>query len=928
MRSSLLLACLLSGCLASPARADHEPDLAPPGLRFQTPDQPGLDTALPPIPQHAPKTVGAIAPAGTQPAGALSGRVVFTSAGHGWAWSGSAWALGRGVLNEMNEDYGNLDQMSLFAWYCFNAGATVVAHRPIGNQTNEVVLDNDSPGVSFSAGWVASSSTVFFGPAGAAVPYRYATAAATETAFATYVPTLPATGFYPVYTWVLHGDNRTNQLYRIRHTGGESQVRIPHHRVGNGWVYLGTYYFNAGSNAASGAVLISNFVPGAGASVVIADGIRFGNGMGSINRGGGVSTYPREEECARYWVQASLGTGQSTSLYDVAGLSDDSDNVGTPPRMSAEMNRESSGNLLQRALVSFHSNASGTTPATARGVLGLYNDPTLSADVAPNSNTPNQRQLALLLAREVNDDLVALSNSLEVAWYQRGSSLTYARSDYAFGEINNNALNGEMDATIIEVAFHDNADDARLLRDPKARNWVARASYQGLLRYFNQFDAAPLVFLPEPPVNVRAMATNNGIRVAWSAPVAQSGSGGATGYVVYRSADGYGFGEAVGVAGGAATSLLLTNLPADVTFYFRVAATNAGGESFPSETVGCRRSANPALRRALVVNAFDRFDRTLNLRQTPTARNYRPPGHTGNSGTMERVLPRRVNAFDYVVPHGQALGAAGQPFDACQNELVATGQANLSAYAHVFWCCGNESTTDETFSAAEQAQVAAFAAAGGNLFVSGTEIAWDLDRTSGPTTADRGFLRGTLRAVLNGNTNDASGIYAFAPVAGGCFTGRPTGAFDDGSQGGYWVGYPDVLTPFGPGSSAAALYPGLGRGAAAVQYDGTAGGGKVVFLGFPFEAITSATTRQEMVADVLRFFRLPARFIGGEMLPGNYLRLSLSGEPGVTYSIQTSTNLTTWTPLLQVLNTNGICPVTDPTPATAARRFYRAAALP
>jgi hypothetical protein len=914
--------CLLTSVL----RATQEADPIPAGPPPQTREVPGLDGHPPPAPQP-PKAVGPIVPAAGQPVGAMSGRVVFTSAGHGWAWNGSGWGLGRGVLNELNEDYGNLDQMSLFAYYCFNAGATVVAHRPIGNQVNEVVLDNGSPGVTFSAGWANSSSDIYFGQPGEAVPYRFASAAGAESAVATYVPTLPAAGFYPVYTWVLHGANRTNQLYRIRHTGGESQVRVPHHRVGNGWVYLGSYHFNAGSNAVSGAVLISNFVPGAGTSVVIADAIRFGNGLGSLNRGGGVSTYPREDECARYWVQNGLGVGQSTGLYDVAGSGDDSDNVGTPPRMSAEMNREAGGGFFQRVLVSFHSNASGSANPTARGVIGLYNDPTLSSDVAPNSGTPNQRQLAQLLAKEVNDDLVSLSGRLELPWQNR-TSLTYARSDFAFGEINNNALDGEMDATIVEVAFHDEPNDARLLRDPKVRDWVARATYQGLLRYFNQFDAAPLAFLPEPPGNVRAYATSGGIVVAWTPPVAQGGSGVAAGYVVYRSTDGYGFGEPVGVSGVVNTQVLLTNLTTDTAWYLRVAATNAGGESLPSATVGCRRAANPALRRTLVVNAFDRFDRTLNLRQTPAARNYRPPGHDRNTGTMERVLPRRNNAFDYLVAHGQALAAAGAPFDSRQNELVAAGQAALGAYANLIWCAGNESTADETFSSAEQAQVAAFAAAGGNLFVSGSEIGWDLDRNSGPTAADRTFLRTTLRATLNGNTNDSSGIYNFAPVTGSLFAGNPTGAFDDGSQGIYWVGYPDVLTPHGSGASTAATYPGLGRGAAAVQYDGSAGGGKVVLLGFPFESITSASVREAILADALRFFRLPVRFTGIEWLPAGQPRLTFTGEPGVTYTLHGSTNLTAWSALGSVVNASGSATFTDTTAAGQARRFYRAVAVP
>ena len=259
---------------------------------------------------------GPIAPASGQPTGALSGRIVFTSGGHGWTANASAWGLQRGVLLEMNEDYGNVDQMNLFANYCFNAGAVVVPMRPIGNQTNEVVLDNDDAAVTYVGGWSDSASTIYYGSPGD-VPYRFASLDATETATASYTPTIPAAGFYPVYTWVRHGSDRTSQLYRIRHTGGESLVRIPHHMVGNGWVYLGTYYFNAGSDSTSGAVIISNLQPSPTVgSVVIADAIRFGNGMGSVDRGFGVSSYPREDECSRYWVQTSLGQGQSATLYD------------------------------------------------------------------------------------------------------------------------------------------------------------------------------------------------------------------------------------------------------------------------------------------------------------------------------------------------------------------------------------------------------------------------------------------------------------------------------------------------------------------------------------------------------------------------------------------------------------------------------------
>lgn len=912
----ILLAAGLPVAAANPEPHSCTPEDPHAGLNAQSPDFEGDE-----VPGPAGQTSelsGPIGPAIGQPTGALSGRIVFTSGGHGWTAGASSWSLQRPVLLEMNEDYGNVDQMNFFATYCFNAGATVVPMRPIGNQTNEVVLDNDDPGVTFAGSWVNSSATLFYGSPGD-VPYRFASLSPTETATATYTPNIPVAGFYPVYTWVQHGGNRTLQLYRIRHTGGESLVRVPHHMVGNGWVYLGTYYFDAGSNSAKGAVVISNLQPSPTfGSVVIADAIRFGNGMGSVDRGFGVSSYPREEECSRYWVQSSLGQGQSPNLYDPdlpSVTTDDSDdNVGAPIRMAREMNREAAENIYKRIYISFHSNAGGS-----RGVVGLWND---NANF-PGTGTPNQYRLAQLTGMEVNNDLVGIgSPPLEFPWYNRGSSIT-ATQTFAFGEIRNDTLGGEMDATIIEVAFHDDANDAALLRDPKVRNWIGRAAYQAVLRYMNEFDGAPLTFVPEPPFNVRAIASGSNVVVSWFAPVAQGGSGAASGYVVYQSTNGYGFGNPV--AAGNVTSVTLTNLTADRNYFFRVAATNAGGQSMPSETVACRISSAPGTPRVLIVNAFDRFEKTLNIRQTPGSQNYKPPGHDANSGTMDRVLPARNNAFDYVVPHALAVGAHGFAYDSCQNEAVPTGFVNVNNYPVVIWACGNESTAEETFSASEQNAISAFLAAGGSLFVSGSEIAWDLDRPSGPTVADRNFLHNQLRATY---AADDSGVYTFTPVGGSLFAGNPNGIFDDGSKGIYAVGYPDVLTPTGSGATAVANYLGVAGGAAGVAYDGSSGGGKVVYLGFPFETITSSTVRNAYMADALAYFIpgpvQPLAFTGINHFPNGSVQLLLNGSPGYNVQLLSSTNLFDWTVLANLHNPTGSLQFTNAPAPGLANQFYRA----
>ncbi len=908
--------CLLAGLLSITLAADQ--DLDAPFEPFQlTPDYPHLDSATPEsTPPCKLGVLGAVqstVTADAQPVGALTGRIVFTSAGHGWVHT-SRWGLQRPVLLEMNEDYGNLDQMTLFVDECFRAGATVVPLRPVWHQTNEVVLDNVSPGVSFAGAWAESVSSVYYGQAGQ-TPYRYATLASSETATATYAPHIPVTGLYPVYTWVLASGNRTNQLYRIRHSGGESRIRVPHHLVGNGWVYLGSYHFPAGSDATRAAVIVSNLGESSneGTAVVVADAIRFGNGMGNADRGSGVSGYPREEECSRYWVRASLGQGQSTSIYDGSG-SDDSDNVGAPPRMAREMNREAAGTATQRVYLGFHSNAAG---GSARGCVGLYNNEALFPDTA----TPNQKRLADLVASQINTELK--STLLEVPWFARPST-TYARSEYAFGEINDAYIEGEFDATIIEVAFHDNSDDAKLLRDSGARIALARAACHGLVRYMNQFDGAILAFAPEPPTNPRAVSTAEGIRVSWSPPVAQAGSGAPSGYILRRSTNGFGFGQPVSLPA-TATSCLVSDLPPNLPLFFHVTATNAGGASRPSTLVGCLPPASPLASRVLFVNAFDRIDRELNLRQTPAAQQYRPPGHDANSGTIDRVLPTRVNAGNYLVPHARALQAFGLPFDSCENGAVASGIVSLNPYHIVLWAAGNESAPSETIRTAEQARLRAHLARGGCLFASGTHIAEALDGTEGPTAADRAFLHDCLHAGFAGAD---SGSHRFAPDSDALFASLASGAFDDGSGGSYCVEGADDLAPVGASASRAMFYFGRPQSCSAVVSKGTASlPGRVVFLAFPFETINSEQLRCAYLATILRFFLPPPEIELVRLLPDASLELTLRGEPGQALVLEISHDLQTWSHHASSPNSKGRMIWSDTLPPATPRRFYRAVHL-
>ncbi len=752
------------------------------------------------------------------PAGALAGRTVFIGAGHGWTAGTSSWGLQRPLLLSMNEDYGNIDQINYFAHYLFNAGATVVAMRPLGVQDNEVIIHTGSPGGYSTTGTWGQSSDVNYWNGGS--NYQFADAAPTETATATFTPNIPEAGSYPVYCWANYGSNRVSgQLYRIRHRGGETPIRINHRRVGRGWVWLGNYHFDAGTNPASGSVVISNEAPPVGVTtgVVIADAIRFGNGMGDIDRGFGVSGFEKEAEASRYWVQGMIGNATSSGIYDRSGLGDGSDNVGTPSRMAAEMRNEDSQGYNGDIYLGWHSNA--TANGTARGSVGLITN--------SGGRPVNQAAFAALVSDQLDADAVIEDAAWEHNWVDRVS----ATIESAYGEISNNNLNGEMCGTIIEVAFHDNVADAELLRDPKVRNVAGRACYRAIVRYFQQFDGGLSTFLPEPPQRVRARKTASGqANVAWAPPPTGAANGGAaTGYRLYRSLDGLAFDTGIAVNETNYNISLRNSVE-----YFRVAATNAGGESMPSETMAVRSTTGP-LSRVLVVNGYDRIDRFNNEEEFPA---------NSVDDENERVRNTRNNEYNYTLEHGEAIANANRDFDSCSNEAIINDDVNLDHYSAVVWILGEESTGDETFGSSEQTRVTEYLNGGGRLFASGAEIGWDLEAQGGGVT----FLNDTLHTDY---VADDAGSYTAAGDAGNIFQGISINFAPGGRN--YDAEFPDVLQGFAGGIPAMS-YTGTGSGGAGITYVGGFPERKVVVLGFPFELITSSLARDEVMTAILDFF--------------------------------------------------------------------------
>src|SRR6185295_5514542 len=235
-----------------------------------------------------------------------------------------------------------------------------------------------------------------------------------------------------------------------------------------------------------------------------------------------------------------------------------------------------------------------------------------------------------------------------------------------------------------------------------------------------------------------------------------------TSFRVYTSTNGYGFDGGTDVTSKDMPKAAIRGLDAKIPHYFKVVAVNEGGESEASEVVAAAPSGGE--RQVLVVNGFDRLGHTLN------------PKETYHGKSVERVRPRQSNSRDYVVQVASAIHAARPAMQVAStsNEAVTSGAVKLTDFKTVIWILGEESTLDFTFDKNEQEKVEEFVESNGNLFVSGSEIGWDLSaRGNGPE-----FLKNTLGAKY---VNDTAGTYDVLGARGGIFEGLKF-SFDNGKQ--------------------------------------------------------------------------------------------------------------------------------------------------
>ena len=759
-----------------------------------------------------------------------------------------------------------------------NAGAIVFTPRERDWQKHEVIVDNDSLSIGYTEQsihhpWQTAPMPGFSLHAGNYVdhenPFEAGTARMIEATehkhhlgHVIYQPTIPEAGRYAVYVSYQTVEGSVDDArYTVWHKGIASEFHVNQQMGGSTWVYLGTFDFDEGCNEQN-RVVLSNFSDKPG--IVTADAVRFGGGMGNIERGGKLSGMPRCLEGSRYYAQWA---GMPYEVYSSKeGQDDYGDDINARSYMSNLMGGgscympDTTGRGVPIELsLAIHSDAGFTRD-------GKTNTGTLAICMTTFRDSTVNAGLTRLASRDLADDL--LVNIPYDIRRKYGKWQTRELYDRNYSE----CRMPEVPSAILEVLSHQNFADMRMAQDPNFRFDLARSIYKTLLRYTARMHHTDYIVQPLTPDNISVTLTEKGeAKISWTAtedpnePTAVP-----TCYVLYTAKDNDDFDNGIFLNSDKTSTTI--SLEPDKLYSFRVSAVNAGGESFPSEVVSALYNPT-AQKQVLVVNGFHRlaspkvrdnaseqgfdlnadigvsYGLTAGWRGFQTSFDFKQIGKETSKGlgfTNDSLAGQFIagNDFNYIRTHANAIASARRySIASCSSKAVENGKMTLEGYAMVDLILGLEEDDGyslvkyQAFPKKLRPHLMAHAAQGGALLVSGAYIGKDMT-----SQQDKAFLANLLKCDYGGTHTD----YLERDTIQGMgttftFHRQPNGVH-------YAAQHPDVLLPIAPAYPAMA-YSNLQS--ACVAYNGN--DYRALTIGFPFECIKSKQIQGVLMRGILAF---------------------------------------------------------------------------
>ena len=776
-----------------------------------------------------------------------------------------------------------------------NAGAVVITPRERDLQSWEVICDNDPSFPEERTGRMRrtgryketgnwSETTPGFADTKPVYhvyenPFQAGTArmceAATDKdphgkATATWRPDIPERGEYAVYvSYRSFSNSTTDAVYTVRHLGGESVFHVNQRMAGSTWVYLGTFTFDEGDG---GSVTLTNESTSGG--IVSADAVRFGGGMGKIERGGETSGYPAFAEGALYSMQWAgmdvheFDDWEDDYTRDYAGRGRWVSRLSGGSRVNPEI---PGGRVPFDLSLAFHTDAGVTPNDSIVGTLGIYTLKCEDKDELPNKESRmNGRLLTDLVQTQVVNDL---RSGFDPNWTRRQ---TWDRS---YSESRTTSVPG----MLLELLSHQNFADMKYGLDPSFRFTASRSVYKGILKYLSARYGCNYTVQPLPVTAFRAELRDGKAVLSWlpaTDPLEPTAK--PAGYILYTREDDGAFDTGVLLEDPEKDGKRLTvTVPVKKNrlYGFRIVAYNQGGKSFPSETLTVGTPGDDA-KKILIVNDFtrvsapawidtpsyggffddidsgvpDKYDITFvgQVNQFDRNKAWTDDDNPGFGGSFTNRAGRVIagNTFDFPAVHGRALLDAG--YAVSSTSVDAFPDLDATAYAALDVICGKQVTTKigrgavpdryTVFPAAFRDALRAYADAGGSILVSGAYIGTDAWDNVYPVTFNeterektRTFIREVLGYKWVTNYGDVSGIVV--PKEGGPIQfGGPMAYNRLFSEKIYRVENPDGIEPASEKARTILRYAGTAIPAATLLDDGKH---RAIAFGFPLETLTT-----------------------------------------------------------------------------------------
>ncbi len=626
----------------------------------------------------------------------LEQRHIAIWAGHGHYYNSkdSVWKWQRAPLFSTIEDIFPHTYVTDFIIPMLeNAGAYVFTPRERDYNTDELIIDNNSPfyterNVNKRIGWhdapvpgyaeveIIHSSDI--NPFSNGKSRIISASQKSKHPLATYFPWFPKTDRYAVYVSYESLPESGIATYTIRHSGDSETITVDQSRGGSTWIYLGTYIFTEGESGQG--VSIGN--PAAQPEKVIStDAVRFGGGMGIVARDSTLSGLPKFLEGARYSLQAY---GFPQDVFNPKEDTDDykDDYISKGLWVNALKNEF---NIPIDMALAIHTDAGVRQCDSIVGTLAIYKE--VSDNSAYYSDgTPRRtaRELADIIQTTMVEDIRAIYRD---NWQRRGLW------DRSYME----ARTPDVPTALIEMFSHQNANDMECGLDPKFRFIVARAIYKGVLRYLSYVYDTPYTVQPIPVRNIAAEIIKESgkkanVLLTWS-PSHDSlePSAEPTSYLVQTrivdpaSSHITEFDAGIAVMDSSYTATIETGK----IYSFRIIALNEGGASFPSEILSA--GYIPKASKVLLVNSFTDVSATdcTTGEGTPYIRDYAYTGTQYDFDTtsvwvsddqpgfgasrMDHIGKRREgNTFDYPLIFGKEILRSGKSFVSCSISAYRT----------------------------------------------------------------------------------------------------------------------------------------------------------------------------------------------------------------------------------------------------------------